>query len=91
PLLQRLQLQILQNCAPFVRKGGLLVYSTCTFDREENLGTIGRFLEKNTHFRIENTLCGVVPPDLQTPEGAVATYPQRHLCEGSFAISLRKY
>ncbi|MDD4962179.1 MAG: transcription antitermination factor NusB [Candidatus Marinimicrobia bacterium] len=91
PLLQRLQLQILQNCANSIRKGGLLVYSTCTFDREENMGTIERFLEKNTHFRIESARTGLAPAELQTPEGAVASFPHRHLCEGSFAIALRKY
>lgn len=91
PLLQRLQLQILQNCSAALRKGGLLVYSTCTFDREENMGTIERFLDKVPGFCIEKALAGPAPEDLKTPEGAVASYPHRHLCEGSFAISLRKY
>ncbi len=91
PKLQNLQMQILQNCAKNLQKGGLIVYSTCTFDREENMGIVERFLQKHSDFRIESNLAAVAPKEMQTPEGAVASYPHRHLCEGSFAIALRKY
>lgn len=89
--LLKTQSSILQNCAKYVRKGGLLVYSTCTFDHEENMGTVQRFLEKETQFRIETPVSPIIPKEMLTTEGAVASYPHRHLCEGSFAIALRKY
>lgn len=91
PELLRIQSAMLHNCAQYVRKGGLLVYSTCTFDIDENMGTVQRFLEQETQFRIEAPDNSMIPRELLSPEGAVATYPQRHLCEGSFAIALRKY
>jgi 16S rRNA (cytosine967-C5)-methyltransferase len=91
PVLLNIQSAILRNCAQYVRSGGMLVYSTCTFDREENMGMIDNFLREEKHFRIEPATGLPVPQELLTKEGAVASYPQRHLCEGSFAIALRKY
>ncbi len=44
------QLAILDSAALAVREGGTLVYSTCTFSREENEGTVRAFLEKHPEF-----------------------------------------
>ncbi|WP_421384523.1 16S rRNA (cytosine(967)-C(5))-methyltransferase RsmB [Bacillus salacetis] len=49
--LQNIQLQILKAVSPLLKKGGLLVYSTCTVDREENQGTVKEFLKENTNFQ----------------------------------------
>ncbi len=38
------QIRILADLWPAVRPGGLLLYSTCTFNREENEGTAAAFL-----------------------------------------------
>ncbi len=44
------QLSILRSAAGAVRKGGVLVYSTCTFSHEENEGVITRFLAEHPDF-----------------------------------------
>jgi len=44
------QLAILESAASAVREDGLLVYSTCTFSREENEGVISMFLERHPDF-----------------------------------------
>ncbi|WP_113929848.1 16S rRNA (cytosine(967)-C(5))-methyltransferase RsmB [Bacillus sp. P14.5] len=49
--LQKIQLEILKAVSPLLKKGGLLVYSTCTVDRIENQGTVERFLKHNPELR----------------------------------------
>src|SRR5690606_16163635 len=51
PRLARLQGEILDGVAPTVRPGGVLVYSTCTTEPEENEQVVQAFLERNPEFR----------------------------------------
>src|SRR5699024_8140836 len=47
--------EILADAAKMVRKGGRLVYSTCTFAPEENEGILTRFLNSHSDFEIVKT------------------------------------
>ena len=47
-----LQEAILEANAPYLKKGGLLVYSTCTLNRKENSGRIQAFLKKHPEFEL---------------------------------------
>ena len=53
--LPKLQLELLKIAEKFVKPGGLLVYSTCSIDPEENQGVIERFLEQSSNFRLINS------------------------------------
>lgn len=44
------QLKILSTCAAYVKEGGTLYYSTCTYFKEECDGVIKRFLSENEGF-----------------------------------------
>jgi len=46
------QTAILERAARLMRPGGRLVYSTCTFNPEENEGTIARFLDDHPEFEL---------------------------------------
>lgn len=46
------QAEILDNAAQMLLPGGALVYSTCTFAREENEDTIEAFLQRHTDFSL---------------------------------------
>lgn len=50
--ISRIQLNILENCSKYLKKGGELVYSTCSILKAENEDLIRRFLKDNNKFEI---------------------------------------
>lgn len=72
-----LQRRMLGRMASLVKPGGLLVYCTCSLEREEGEEQISRFLEGNGDFALEP----VRPDDIGgiegaiTPEGFLRTLP----------------
>ncbi|NVK18953.1 MAG: RsmB/NOP family class I SAM-dependent RNA methyltransferase [Methylocystaceae bacterium] len=46
------QERILQNAAPLVKPGGLMIYATCSLLKRENEDQIEKFLKKNDNFAI---------------------------------------
>lgn len=56
------QLKILKNCADYVKKGGYLIYSTCSVFTEENDCVIDAFAPEENGFGVvpvESPLCGL--------------------------------
>ena len=53
--LVKLQAEILDACAPRVAPGGLLVYSTCSNEPEENEAQVIAFLERHPEFSLEES------------------------------------
>jgi 16S rRNA (cytosine967-C5)-methyltransferase len=87
--LTTMQAEILENASHMVKPGGVLVYSTCTIEPEENQEIVQGFLQKHPEFVLENA-GRFVPPELVTPEGFVVTLPHKHGMDGSFAARLVK-
>jgi 16S rRNA (cytosine967-C5)-methyltransferase len=85
--LQELQLEILFNAASLVKKGGVLVYSTCTITREENDQVIERFLEGRRDFGLVDASL-YVNSQVVDEFGFVRTLPHVHKMDGSFAARL---
>ncbi len=48
--IEKLQYPILKNAATYVKKGGRLLYSTCTLSKAENEEVCERFLKEHTDF-----------------------------------------
>ncbi len=84
-----LQDQLLDAASRLVRPGGLLVYSTCTIEPDENKQRIEAFLDRKPDFHVESA-SGYVPEAVVTPEGFLATLPHRHHVDGAFGARLRK-
>ena len=52
--LRTAQLDLLRQAAPRVKPGGILVYSTCSLEPEENAGVVQQFLTENPTFKLDN-------------------------------------
>jgi 16S rRNA (cytosine967-C5)-methyltransferase len=81
------QARLLDRAADLVRRGGVLVYSTCTMEPEENRMAIQAFLERHPEFALDNA-GSYASRDLVTNEGFLETFPHRHGMDGSFAARL---
>jgi 16S rRNA (cytosine967-C5)-methyltransferase len=81
------QLRLLRRATETLKRGGRLVYSTCSIEREENEAVIHRFLESGAPFR---TLAPNAPAEFVTDEGFVRTFPHRGGADGFFAAVLEK-
>lgn len=83
-----LQKELLDQAATVVPPGGLLVYSTCTLEPEENQNQVDRFLATHQDFERERGM--TVPADLLSQEGDLSILPHRHGIDGAFAARLRR-
>jgi 16S rRNA (cytosine967-C5)-methyltransferase len=79
--------QMLDAAAGRVRPQGLLCFSTCSLEPEENEMQIEHFLQSHHGFRREP---GPAPAELRTPAGDLLALPQRHGMDGAFAARLRR-
>jgi 16S rRNA (cytosine967-C5)-methyltransferase len=84
-----LQKTILRAGAKVVQPSGLLIYSTCSLEPEENDEQIDAFLAENGNFVLEAPPEGSVSADL-LDNGRLRVLPQRHGTDGAFAARLRR-
>jgi 16S rRNA (cytosine967-C5)-methyltransferase len=87
--LVQVQKRLLENAARLLQQGGVLVYSTCTTEPEENSQIVRSFLDQHREFRLESA-SQFVNHAVVTDEGYVETFPHRHHIDGSFAARLSK-
>lgn len=90
--LSTIQLEILQAVAPLLKPGGILVYSTCTIDHEENSDVVQSFLHDHHDFEKDQTLVDRMP-DLVKPyikEGELQILPHYFDSDGFYIQALRK-
>lgn len=85
--LSELQKKMLNAAPKYLKPGGVIVYSTCTTEQEENMDVVKDFLEKNPDFMIDDA-SKFVNKELVNPEGCVETFPHRHGIDGAFAARL---
>ncbi len=92
PRHQSLQCQILKAVAPCLRPGGVLVYSTCSTEPEENEDVIERFCRAHEEFQCESVVSWLLPAaqGFVTERGALSTMGNRYSMDGFYAARLRK-
>jgi 16S rRNA (cytosine967-C5)-methyltransferase len=81
------QQQLLEKAATLVKTNGIIVYSTCTTEPEENFGIVSQFLEKHANFNLQN-MEEIFPKEILDENGCVQTLPHRHKMDGAFAAKL---
>jgi 16S rRNA (cytosine967-C5)-methyltransferase len=86
------QLALMVTYAPFVAKGGRLIYATCTLLRSENDGVVERFLTERPDF-VVMPLKDIWGKSRATELGDgtfLRLYPHVHNTDGFFAAVLRR-
>ena len=83
-----LQKRILENAAARVKRGGLLLYSTCSVMPEENDGVVEPFLEGYPDFATLSGRRRLSRPTVLDPKGFLRTFPHRHGTDGFFGALL---
>ncbi|RKQ37434.1 16S rRNA (cytosine(967)-C(5))-methyltransferase RsmB [Oceanobacillus halophilus] len=92
--LSKIQLEILHSIAPLLRKGGLLIYSTCTVDVEENEKVVQRFLESHKDYEIDSSFFENLPTSFRQATGITELgfqiFPQDYQTDGFFLTRFKK-
>ncbi len=94
----RMQREILRQAAELLKPGGLMLYSTCTFSKLENEGSIDGFLNEHPEFSLEEIpwsegFCPGMPGLVGSRfplERCVRLFPHKIDGEGHFLALLKK-
>ena len=92
-----LQRKLLEQAAKMTAPGGVLVYSTCSIEPEENQRNVDWFLENHSDFEYDD-IRGYFPEELRekwfkgdnTKHGAIQLMPTRHGVSGFYVAKLKK-
>ena len=90
--LTKIQREILENAAGYVKKGGVLVYSTCTLCRKENEKNLEWFLKDHPDFTAED-ISEFLPEGWDTEtakKGYLTLLPHKTGTDGFFISKLRR-
>lgn len=88
--LAAMQRQLLDDAAPHLCPGGVIIHSVCTFLPGETTEVVAGFLADHPQFAIQDAR-EVLPPAAQglvEADGSVRTWPHRHGCDGFYAARL---
>ncbi|MDQ1146757.1 16S rRNA (cytosine967-C5)-methyltransferase [Bacillus sp. SORGH_AS 510] len=90
--LSEIQQDLLKSVTPLLKKGGTLVYSTCTVDKEENENTVKRFLEANLDFVPDHSFKERMPEAVQPfiTGYDLQVFPQDFGSDGFYIAVLKK-
>ena len=81
-----LQYDILSASSKYLKDNGILVYSTCTINPEENERVVERFLASHSDFATVDFTVG----QIESKGGMLTLLPHVHHCDGFFIAKLRK-
>ncbi len=84
--LPELQYSILTESVKYLKKGGYILYSTCTLNPRENEENIHRFLAENEGFSSVDFTVG----ERSSADGMMTFIPHIDRCDGFFAAKIKK-
>ncbi len=89
--LSKIQYSILENASKYLKKGGELVYSTCTLRKSENEEIIKRFISENNDFEMVDlggSIDGLLKDTMK--DGYFTLYPNIDGTDGFFIAKMKK-
>jgi len=78
---------LIDKAATLVKPGGVLVYSTCSIEPEENFEVVDRFLNNHPGFELQPA-GEFFNKGLIDENGCIQTLPHLHHMDGAFAAKL---
>ncbi|MGZ4162191.1 MAG: 16S rRNA (cytosine(967)-C(5))-methyltransferase RsmB, partial [Neobacillus sp.] len=90
--LSSIQKNLLKSVSSLVKKGGILVYSTCTVDKEENENTVAAFLKENPQFEEDSLFKERMPAAIRPLISGhdLQIFPQDFGSDGFYIAVIRK-
>ena len=85
-----LQVSILNEAAKMLKPGGTLVYSTCTYSKVEDEGSLSEFLENHPDFKIDKIKPNFGFEESKILPGTIRLFPHKIKGEGHFVARLKK-
>ena len=82
-----LQFDLLKKASTMIKPGGLIVYSTCSIEPEENFDIVKKFLSENCNFKLAD-ISSQISKDLIDENGCIQTFPHVHKMDGAFAAKI---
>ncbi|MBE7091565.1 MAG: 16S rRNA (cytosine(967)-C(5))-methyltransferase RsmB [Clostridiales bacterium] len=91
--IEKIQAKILENASKCVKNGGVLVYSTCTVRKKENIDIINNFLKNNKDF-VLSSMEGLMGEKFERnhdlKKGYIQLYPHTDKTDGFFIARMLK-
>ncbi len=87
--MKKLQINLLKSATSVLKENGLIVYSTCTIEPEENERVVEEFLNAHSDFKLVK-LSNLIPMKYLSDQYFIRTFPHKHGMDGSFAAAFQK-
>lgn len=90
--LVKIQKNILNNAKRYLKVGGILIYSTCTIEKDENINMINEFIKENDNFKLvgfEGLVKGLENEE-SIKHGFIQLFPHIHNTDGFFIAKMIK-
>ena len=84
-----IQSSIINNVSKYIKDDGVLVYSSCSIEKEENWEIVYNFLNSNTDFKLDNA-DKFIPKKYVDKNGCLSILPSSNGLDGVFAARLIK-
>lgn len=84
-----IQRKILENGAKYLKKDGILVYSTCTLNKKENIENVKWFLKEFPNFKMEKVFMGNLENFIYDEYGTLTILPNEYM-DGFYIAKFKK-
>ncbi len=88
--LPKIQKEILKNACKYLKKDGILIYSTCTLNPSENEKTVNDFVNSNQNFELIEISNDIVASNSCIVRGKCVTILPDNYCDGFFIAALKR-